>query len=394
MTRVMMRVGCGIMSRRLAGGDVNAQAGSSTYALLTDGTTIEIRATRPDDFDAVRNMHAKMSSENLYLRFFGLSRSAAEGEARRTCREAAPDHAALLAVLEGQVVGCGSYEVAGDGSRSAEVAMAVADDMHRRGVGTLLLEHLISLARGRGVRTFVATTLSENALMMQVFADAGLGARRALVDGVYEVSFPLPAGEGTPGVGTYRDAVAERERSADVASLRHVLTPASVAVIGASRRPGSFGRAILKNIVDGGFSGPVYAVNPGAAELDGVPCVPSAEALPEPPGRAGRRRRRYRGKLGAAGHQGPGCHHVRPGRRGPGRAAWHLPPPRHAAGRADLLRRGQHGHFPGRDGRGPPSPAGNGWPGHAVRRRRRGPARAPVPARHRDLLLRLPGRQG
>src|ERR1035437_7482235 len=200
MTRVMMRVGCGIMSRRLAGGDVNAQAGSSTYALLTDGTTIEIRATRPDDFDAVRNMHAKMSSENLYLRFFGLSRSAAEGEARRTCREPAPDHAGLLAVLEGQVVGCGSYEVAGDGSRSAEVAMAVADGMHRRGVGTLLLEHLISLARGRGVRTFVATTLSENALMMQVFADAGLGARRALVDGVYEVSFPLPAGEGTPGV--------------------------------------------------------------------------------------------------------------------------------------------------------------------------------------------------
>ena len=277
-----MRVGCGIMSRRLAGGDVNAQAGSSTYALLTDGTTIEIRATRPDDFDAVRNMHAKMSSENLYLRFFGLSRSAAEGEARRTCREPAPDHAALLAVLEGQVVGCGSYEVAGDGSRSAEVAMAVADDMHRRGVGTLLLEHLISLARGRGVRTFVATTLSENALMMQVFADAGLGARRALVDGVYEVSFPLPDGEGTPGVGTYHDAVAERERSANVASLRHVLTPASVAVIGASRRPGSFGRAILHNVVDGGFSGPVYAVNPGAAELDGVPCVPSAAALPEP----------------------------------------------------------------------------------------------------------------
>jgi acyl-CoA synthetase (NDP forming)/GNAT superfamily N-acetyltransferase len=278
----MMRVGCGIMSRWLTGGDVNAQAGSSTYALLTDGTTIEIRATRPDDFDAVRNMHAKMSSENLYLRFFGLSRSAAEGEARRTCREPAPDHAALLAVLEGQVVGCGSYEVVGDGSRSAEVAMAVADDMHRRGVGTLLLEHLISLARGRGVRTFVATTLSENALMMQVFADAGLGARRALVDGVYEVSFPLPDGEGTPGVGTYHDAVAERERSANVASLRHVLTPASVAVIGASRRPGSFGRAILHNVVDGGFSGPVYAVNPGAAELDGVPCVPSAAALPEP----------------------------------------------------------------------------------------------------------------
>ena len=260
---------------------MNAQARSSAYALLTDGTTIEIRPTRPDDFDAVRDMHAKMSPENLYLRFFGMSRSAAEGEARRVCREPAPDHGALLAVLEGQVVGCGSYEVAGDGSRSAEVAMAVADDLHRRGVGTLLLEHLVSLARSRGVRAFVAETLSENALMMQVFADAGLGAHRALVDGVYEVSFPLPVIEGATGLGTYHEAVAERERSADIASLRHVLTPASVAVIGASRRPGSVGRAILRNIIDDGFSGRVYAVNPTAAELDGVPCLSSAAALPE-----------------------------------------------------------------------------------------------------------------
>ena len=260
---------------------MNAQAGSSAYALLTDGTTIEIRPARPNDFDAVRDMHATMSPENLYLRFFGVSRSAAEGEARRVCREPGPDHGALLAILAGQVVGCGSYEVAGDGSRSAEVAMAVADAMHRRGVGTLLLEHLVSLARGRGVRTFVAETLSENALMMQVFADAGLGVHRALVDGVYEVRFPLPAREGHAGLGAYRDAVAERERSADVASLRHVLTPASVAVIGASRRPGSVGRAILLNIIDAGFPGRVYAVNPSAAELDGVPCVPSAAALPE-----------------------------------------------------------------------------------------------------------------
>ena len=266
---------------------MSAQAGPGAYALLTDGTTMEIRPAWPDDFDAVRDMHAKMSPGNLYLRFFGVSRIAAESEARRVCREPAPDHGALLAVLDGQVVGCGSYEMTGDGSRSAEIAMTVADDMHRRGVGTLLLEHLVSLARSRGVRTFVAETLSQNVLMMQVFADAGLGVHRALADGVYEVTFPLPAGERDASVGTYHDAVAERERSADVASLRHVLTPASVAVIGASRRPGVVGRAILQNIIDDGFAGPVYAVNPGAAELGavdlgGVPCLPSAAALPEP----------------------------------------------------------------------------------------------------------------
>ena len=260
---------------------MSTQAEPGAYALLADGTTIQIRPARPGDFDAVRDMHTRMSPNNLYLRFFGVSPIAAEQEAHRVCREPAPDHGALLAVLDGQVVGCGSYEVARDGSRSAEIAMAVADDIHNRGVGTLLLEHLISLARSRGVQAFVAETLIENARMMQVFADAGLPVRRALADGMYDLTFPLPADEADAALGTYRDAVAERERSANVASLRHVLTPASIAVIGAGAGPGTVGRAILQNIISGGFPGRVYAVKPGVAELDGVLSVPSAAALPE-----------------------------------------------------------------------------------------------------------------
>ncbi len=137
------------------------------------------------------------------------------------------------------------------------------------------------LTDGTAIKIRPAETLTDNTLMLQVFANAGLRARRTLADGVYILRFPLPAGEGDADLDTYREAVAERERSAGVASLRHVLAPASVAVIGASRRPGSVGQAILRNITEGGFPGPVYAVNPGAAELDGVPCVPSAAALPE-----------------------------------------------------------------------------------------------------------------
>ena len=260
---------------------MGAHAGDSVYALLADGTTVEIRQARPGDFGAVRDMHETMSSDNLYLRFFSMSRVAAEQAARRICREPAPDHAALLAVLDGEVAGYGIYERFGAGSPSAEVALAVADDMHNRGVGTLLLEHLVSLAGGQRVRTLIAETLSENALMLKVFADAGLAPQRALMDGVYEFTFPLPAGEADAALGTYRDAVAERERSADVASLRHLLDSASVAVIGAGRRPGSVGRAILRNIITGGFPGPVHVVSPGVAELQGVRCVPSVAALPQ-----------------------------------------------------------------------------------------------------------------
>jgi acyl-CoA synthetase (NDP forming)/GNAT superfamily N-acetyltransferase len=255
-------------------------AEDSAYALLSDGATIEIRSARPGDFDAVRDLHAKMSPDNLYLRFFSMSPQVAEQEARRICREPGPDHAALLAVLDGEVAGCGTYEQAGAGSWSAEVAFTVADDLHHRGIGMLLLEHLVSLARSRGFREFTAETLSENAAMLRVFADAGLQAQRSLVDGVYDLRFPLPADEADTALGTYRDTVAVRERSADVASMQPVLMPASIAVIGASRRPGSVGRAILQNLISGGFPGSVYPVNPGAAELDGVPCLPSAAALP------------------------------------------------------------------------------------------------------------------
>jgi acyl-CoA synthetase (NDP forming)/GNAT superfamily N-acetyltransferase len=260
---------------------MSVHAENSTYALLTDGATIEIRPARPGDFAAVRDMHAKMSPDNLYLRFFSMSPVVAEQEARRVCREPGPDHAALLALLDGEVVGCGTYDRNGPGSRSAEVAFTVADDRHNRGIGMLLLEHLVSRGRGRGFRAFTAETLSENEAMLGVFADAGLQVHRSLADGVYEFTFPLPVDEADATLGTYRDTVAVRERAADVASMQPMLAPASVAVIGASRRAGSVGRVILHNVISGGFPGPVYPVNPHAAELDGIACVPSAAALPD-----------------------------------------------------------------------------------------------------------------
>ena len=68
-----------------------------------------------------------------------------------------------------------------------------------------------------------------------------------------------------------------------MASLRPVFAPRSVAVIGASRRTGTVGRSVLDNIKAGGYAGRLYAVNPNAREVGGVPCFPDVESLPEPP---------------------------------------------------------------------------------------------------------------
>ncbi len=79
-----------------------------------------------------------MSPDNLYYRFFSVSRASAEREARRVCLEGGPGLAALLGLLGDELVGVASYELTGDGS-AAELALAVADGMHRRGIATLLL---------------------------------------------------------------------------------------------------------------------------------------------------------------------------------------------------------------------------------------------------------------
>src|SRR5581483_1046078 len=262
---------------------------SAVYALLADGTTVEIRPAAPGDYDAVKAMHQAMSPDNTYMRFFNVSRLSAETEARRICLDPRPGQASLLALAGGQVAGVASYVPLRDDDQQAEVAFAVADDMHHRGIATLLLEHLVSYARSHGITTFTAETLTENKAMLGVFADAGLPVRRRFAEGVYQLTFPLPSEVAGTTLDGYLNAVAARERRADAASLRRVFAPGSVAVIGASRRPGTVGRAILDNIRAGGYAGRLYTVNPHATQItgqaggqpDGERCLASVTDLPD-----------------------------------------------------------------------------------------------------------------
>jgi acyl-CoA synthetase (NDP forming) len=63
--------------------------------------------------------------------------------------------------------------------------------------------------------------------------------------------------------------------------LDPLLRPRSIAVVGASERPGSVGRRTVENLLHGGYAGRLYAVNPGYETVLGVPCFPDLGALPE-----------------------------------------------------------------------------------------------------------------
>jgi acyl-CoA synthetase (NDP forming)/GNAT superfamily N-acetyltransferase len=258
-----------------------AEAGRS-HALLADGTIMTIRPAGPGDYEAVKRLHEAMSPDNLYLRFFSMSRVAAENEARRVCREGGPDHGALLGLLGEELVGVASYELI-PGLQTAEIALAVADGMHERGIATLLLEHMVSLARARGVRVLTAEALPENSAVLRLLADSGLAVRRKSGSGIVELSMPVPQNTALGEASAYLDAVAGRDENADAASLEPLLAPRSVAVVGAVRRPGSIGRRILLNIRDAGFAGALYAVEPQASDIEGIPCIASVAVLPEAP---------------------------------------------------------------------------------------------------------------
>src|SRR5512134_3482583 len=73
-------------------------------------------------------------------------------------------------------------------------------------------------------------------------------------------------------------AMTDQGRAAWLAPL---LKPATMAVVGASPKPGSAGHGMIRSAIACGFAGRLYCVNPNYSEIEGVPCFPSIAALPE-----------------------------------------------------------------------------------------------------------------
>ncbi|MFF0745441.1 GNAT family N-acetyltransferase [Streptomyces sp. NPDC004111] len=246
------------------------------HALLSDGTTLCIRPVRPEDLPQLRLLYEEMSPEHLRLRFFAASRRSAEQAAERAATPARAGHLALLAEVRGRAVGLAEYEYTGEPG-AAEISLAVAEGEHHRGIGTLLLEHLVSAARADRITVFHAVTLAENREVREVFADLGLAVARRLDGPELHCTIRLDEDD------TYLSAVEARGRGADVASLEPLLRPHTIAVVGAGRKPGSVGRAILRNLRTGGFPRWLFAVNPYVSSLLGVPAFPSVSSLPRVP---------------------------------------------------------------------------------------------------------------
>lgn len=67
-----------------------------------------------------------------------------------------------------------------------------------------------------------------------------------------------------------------------MADLTNLFSPGSVAIVGASKAPGKIGNVIVKNMIECGFQGNIFPINPKESEIEGLPCYPSIDKAPGP----------------------------------------------------------------------------------------------------------------
>ena len=239
-------------------------------AVLKDGSTVHLRPAQAVDRDALVVFYESLSLQSRYFRFFG-------GVAGF---EHIVDHwlergtLGLVALHNLRIVGHGFYGAIS--LRRADVGFAVADEMQGRGLGTLLLGHLASMAHAAGVEEFEATVLAQNHQMIQLFRDSGFPIRTHSAVGEIRVEFP------TSLTAEARHSFEDRDRLSAVSAMRSFLRPASVAVVGASRDPDSIGGRVVRNLLGSGYTGPIYAINPAGGELQSVTAVASIREVPGP----------------------------------------------------------------------------------------------------------------
>ncbi len=217
-----------------------------------------------------------VSQTSLYYRFFHAVREVDDGKIAEMLESELPDKYAMLCISGDTIIGISHFlRTDADG---AEIDFFVDERFHGYGIGTLLLEEMAEVAWRYGMRRFEAYVLQENQKMIQVFRNSGFEVQHHYdPDDYTAVHMVLPLAETERSRALHET----REQMATAASLRPFLHPQTVAVIGASRDPSHLGHVVFRHIVESGFTGTVYPVNPSARAVAGVRAYPQLRDLPE-----------------------------------------------------------------------------------------------------------------
>jgi acetyl coenzyme A synthetase (ADP forming)-like protein len=248
-----------------------------TEVLLEDGSSILLRPARVDDARSFLGFIDRLGPDNKYLRFLHTSKEMNLDDAVRFCTVDYHNRFAFVAETlrepNRDIVGAGQYYRLPD-HHSADMLLAVEDDYQSRGLGISILRQLANVARDNDIDTFKADVLAENKQMMNVLKDYGVQLSSEVREDIYHVTLPIAQSKAA------EEKERERERTSTLASLRWLLKPQSVALIGASRHSGTIGYLLLQCLTQSGFSGKVYPVNPSTDSLMSLKTYPSVLDIP------------------------------------------------------------------------------------------------------------------
>ena len=170
---------------------------------LRDGTPVTLRAPRPDDRERVRRAFLELDPESVYTRLFRFKKDLTDDELTRLTEPDFDRHITLLVTIgdgdDPTVIAAANCVVLDPPDRPAtraEVAFIVEEDYQGRGVASMLLLHLIAIARDRGLTYLEAEVMSGNVAMLKVFARSGLSMTQRRDDGVVHVEMALDATQG------------------------------------------------------------------------------------------------------------------------------------------------------------------------------------------------------
>ena len=164
---------------------------------LRDGTRVILRAALPHDGLKIRRAFRNLRRETVYTRFFGFKSDVSDAELKRiTDADFNRDVALLVTIGSGDeevVIGGASYfsTNAAPQARSAEVAFTVEEDYQGLGVASLLMRHIVQIAREKNVKSLEAEVLTSNLPMLAVFRHSGLPMALRHEDNVVHVTLFL-----------------------------------------------------------------------------------------------------------------------------------------------------------------------------------------------------------
>jgi acetyl coenzyme A synthetase (ADP forming)-like protein len=245
--------------------------------ILRGGDTLRLRPPRESDTNEILEFFRALSERSLYLRFHGFPRLGPE-VAEQLVDPNWSERGALIGTFaengRERIVAVANYVRLRDPA-VAEAAFAVADEYQRRGIGTRLVEQLAERAGRQGIERIVAEVLAENRGMLGVFGSLGFELTRELAGGEVEITFPIKSTE------RYEARLDERDHVAVTASLRAFFEPRTVAVVGASRRRGSIGGELFRNVLEADFVGAAYPINRDGTAVAGVRAYTTIADVPE-----------------------------------------------------------------------------------------------------------------